>query len=70
MHLKGKYRGAYVWRGDALHFRRSGVSGSVKLGTGHVELQIKLGLMLAARKGEIEAFIRRHIPTVMGEYSG
>ena len=69
-HLKGKYRGAYAWQGDSLHFRRSGVSGYVKLGAGYVELQINLGLMLGARKSEIEAFIRRHIPTAMGEYAG
>ena len=68
--LKSKYRGVYAWRGDSLHFRRSGVSGSVKLGAGYLELQIELGLMLTVRKSEIEAFIRRHIPTAMGEYAG
>ena len=70
MQLKSRYRGAYAWQGDSLYFRRSGISGSVKLGAGYVELRIKLGLMLATRKGEIEAFIRSHIPTAMGEYAG
>jgi len=68
--LQEKYQGNYAWRGDCLYFRRDPVSGSVKLGAGYVELQVKLGLMLATRKGEIEQFLRRHIPTAMGEYAG
>ena len=68
--LKGKYSGVYSWQGNALHFRRSGVSGSVELGAGYVELRIKLGLMLVPRRGEIESLIRQHIPAALGEFAG
>lgn len=69
-HLKSKYRGVYSWHGHSLRFQRSGVSGSVELGAGYVDLRINLGLLLVPKKGEIEAFIRRHIPAAMGELAG
>ncbi len=69
-HLKGRYRGVYSWHGSALRFQRSGVSGSVVLGAGYVELRVKLGLLLVPKKGQIEALIRQHIPAAMGEQAG
>ena len=69
-HLKAKYKGAYSWHGDSLRFQRSGTYGSVELGDGYVELRVKLGLLLVPKKDEIEALIRQHIPTAMGEFAG
>jgi len=69
-HLKGMYRGAYSWHGNLLRFQRFGVSGSVELGAGYVDLQVKLGMLLVPQKGKIEALIRQHIPAAMRELAG
>ena len=68
--LQSRYKGDYAWHGNSLRFKRSGTSGSVELGDGYVVLRVKLGLMLASKKGEIEAFLRRHIPMAMEELAG
>jgi putative polyhydroxyalkanoate system protein len=69
-HLKKKYGGAYSWHGNSLIFRRSGASGAVHLRDGHVELEIKLGIVFAPMKARIEGLIRQHIPEAMGERAG
>ena len=69
-HLKGKYKGAYTWRGDSLYFQRSGVSGCIELGNGYVELRVKLGLLLVPKKREIEALIRQYMPVAIRELAG
>lgn len=69
-YLQGKYQGAYAWRGNSLYFKRFGVSGSVEIGPGQVELRVRLGALLVPKKGKIETLIRQHIPTAMGEFAG
>ncbi len=69
-YLEGRYEGTYSWHGNSLRFQRTGVSGSVELGTGYVELKVKLGLLLVHKKGDIETLIRRHMPTALGRLAG
>ena len=59
--LKREYKMDYSWNGDRVDFRRSGASGSVHLGEGFIELDMKLGMLLAPLKGKIEDTIRRDI---------
>lgn len=47
------------WEGDALHFQRSGVDGTIKLLPGEVEIMAKLGMFFAPMKGMVESEIRR-----------
>ncbi len=47
------------WDGDALHFQRSGVDGTIRLHPGEVEILAKLGMFLAPMKGMVEQEIRR-----------
>lgn len=47
------------WDGDLLHFTRSGVDGHIALQPGNVHVTAKLGFLLGALKGPIEAEIRR-----------
>lgn len=47
------------WEGDTLHFSRSGVDGHIALEPGQLHVSAKLGFLLAAMKGPIEAEIRR-----------
>ncbi len=65
--LKKEYKMDYAWKGDRLLFRRSGAAGNLDLGDGFIELNIKLGTVLAPLKGKIEKTIKRYI---LAEMSG
>lgn len=47
------------WDGDALDFQREGVDGRIALGAGDVRVTARLGFLLSAMQGPIEAEIRR-----------
>ena len=61
--LKKKYDMDYSWDGDRVQFKRSGASGLLSLGSDFVEVDIKLGMLLAPLKGKIEDTLRRDIQT-------
>jgi putative polyhydroxyalkanoate system protein len=42
------------WKGNVLHFTRSGVTGSLAVDAGKAVIDIKLGLMLSMLSGKIE----------------
>ncbi len=63
--LKREYKMDYSWDGNRLHFRRKGASGHAHLGDGYIELEIKLGMLLAPLKRKIEATIRKDIDSKM-----
>ena len=65
--LKKEYKMDYAWKGDRLLFRRSGAAGNLYLGDGFIEVNIKLGTVLAALKGKIEKTVKRNI---IAELSG
>ena len=54
------------WKGDVLHFERSGVKGRIVLGKDAVQVQAKLGLLLSAMQGTIEREIRRLLDKKLG----
>ena len=68
--LKKEYKIDYVWKGDRLLFKRSGAAGKLDLGDGFIELDIKLGIALAALKGKIEKTIKQNIATEMSDKTG
>ena len=47
------------WQGDQLQFSGSGVDGAIELLPGAVRVTAKLGFLLSAMKGMVEAEIRR-----------
>ena len=47
------------WEGDILHFKRSGIDGTIALAPSQIHVRAKLGLLLGAMKGTIESEIRR-----------
>lgn len=49
------------WRGDELHFKRPGAQGFIELGAGFVDVQVKLGLLVAPMKDKIEGQIREQL---------
>ncbi len=52
------------WKGDVLHFTRSGVDGTLKVGEGDAKIDIKLGFMLGMLSGKIEAEARQMMKEV------
>ena len=59
--LKDKLNADYAWKGESLRFKRTGASGSIDLSDEFIELNIKLGMMLAPMKGKIESAIREKL---------
>lgn len=51
----------YDWDGDTLCFQRPGVTGHIALTPGEVLVRARLGLLLMALKGPIEAEIHRFL---------
>lgn len=57
------------WLGDVLSFERSGVRGRIALDEHDVHVSAKLGFLLSAMKGPIEAEIRRVLAEKLGPAS-
>jgi putative polyhydroxyalkanoate system protein len=68
--LKKEYKIDYAWKGDRLLFKRSGAAGNVDLGDGFIELDIKLGMVLAPLKGKIEKTIKQNIVAELSDKAG
>lgn len=52
---------------DTVEFSRSGVSGSMEVSGSHFELQAKLGFLLGAFAGQIEAEIQRQLDDALAK---
>ncbi len=62
-----KFDVTHGWDGDVLHFERSGVHGSITLEKGQVTVFAKLGLLLFAIKGPVEAAIHEYLDREFGD---
>ncbi len=55
----------HTWSGDTLEFERSGATGTILVEQNAVTVDVKLGIMLAAFKGEVEkqlkGFLEEHL---------
>jgi putative polyhydroxyalkanoate system protein len=52
--LRADYGGSFSWRGDDLHFQRTGASGSVAVGKDDFQVRVELGFLLGALRSRIE----------------
>ncbi|ATD67578.1 MULTISPECIES: polyhydroxyalkanoic acid system family protein [Luteimonas] len=57
--LSERFDMKYGWEGDRLNFSRSGVDGAIALQPDQLHVTAKLGFLLSAMQGPIEAEIRR-----------
>lgn len=64
--LAEKFSVECTWEGNTLHFQRMGVNGNIALGRGKVDVLVKLGFLLSALRGPIEAEIHRYIDRELG----
>ena len=65
--LKKEYKIDYEWQDDRLLFRRKGAAGYLYLGNGFIELNIKLGMALAALKSKIQKTIMTNVDIEMSD---
>lgn len=56
----------YAWQGDTLVFERSGLNGVMRMEDNAVEIDMKLGFMLALFRGPLEAEIHRFFDEEFG----
>lgn len=60
----------YGWDGNALHFERTGVTGTITVDKKEVEVMATLGFLLAMLKPRIETEIHRFCDENFGPKSG
>jgi putative polyhydroxyalkanoate system protein len=64
--LQNDFGGSCSWKGDDLHFQRTGASGSVTVTKDRVEIRVELGFLLSPLHSRIE----REILTFCDEHFG
>jgi putative polyhydroxyalkanoate system protein len=64
--LHDSYGGSYTWKGNDLHFQRTGASGSVTVTKDEFEVRVELGFLLSPLSARIE----REIQTFCDEHLG
>ncbi|MCG2586013.1 polyhydroxyalkanoic acid system family protein [Massilia sp. TS11] len=62
--IAAEYDMEYAWEGEVLYFERSGVHGSLTLQEGQVEMFIKLGFLMSAFAGAIEAKVAQNLKKI------
>lgn len=60
----------YVWKGDTLQFRRTGVTGHLAVDADSVEISIRLGLLLLPLRRRIEEEIHAYFDEFFGKAGG
>jgi putative polyhydroxyalkanoate system protein len=64
--LQNDYGGSFTWKGNDLHFRRTGASGTVAVTSEGFQVRLELGLLLSPLRSVIE----REIVTYCDEHFG
>jgi putative polyhydroxyalkanoate system protein len=57
----------YRWKGDAIEFRRPGLTGALHVGKGDVRLDCELGFMLSLLKPTIETEVHKQFDKYFGK---
>lgn len=55
------------WNGDTLHFHRSGIEGHMHVTERHIDLNVRLGLLLRPFKAKFEQHIERHLDELLAQ---
>jgi putative polyhydroxyalkanoate system protein len=65
--LKARHGIQSRWKDDTLHFKRSGVSGTLTLGEGKLDIKVELGFLLAMFRDTIASEIERALDRELTE---
>jgi putative polyhydroxyalkanoate system protein len=66
-HLDRKFSLSYHWKGDSLHFERSGISGHMELEEKEVRINVRLGFLLLPLRPKLEQAIHRYMDDVFND---
>jgi putative polyhydroxyalkanoate system protein len=64
--FESRFALAWHWDADTIHFRRPGLSGSMRVGPATIALELSLGLLLGAMKPAIERRIDAELDRLGG----
>jgi len=59
--LQKKLHARYHWEGETLRFSRTGASGSIRVEVDRITIDVKLGLVLAPLKGQLERMVHDYL---------
>jgi len=65
--LHARFDLEYRWKGDAIEFRRPGLTGALHVGKGDVRLKCELGFMLSLLKPSIETEVHKQFDKYFGK---
>jgi putative polyhydroxyalkanoate system protein len=65
--LQDDYGGSYTWKGNELHFQRTGASGCVTVTKDGFQVRVELGFLLTPLRSRIEREIRAFCDEHLGE---
>jgi putative polyhydroxyalkanoate system protein len=68
--LKKRFELDYCWQGDAIEFKRPGLTGLLHVGKEDVRLDCELGLMLSLLKPTIENAVHKEFDKYFGKPKG
>ena len=63
--LAREYSLVSEWRGDTLHFHRSGVLGRIEVSPSQIALEVELGLLFKGLRKAIEQSVQRRLDQVL-----
>ena len=64
--LEERFELAWCWEGDTLRFQRDGVQGGLTLGPGELQIQARLGFLLALARPQIEEELESQLDEMLG----
>ena len=64
--LKERFGLAFAWKGNAIEFERTGLSGKMQVGKNDVRLDCELGILLSMLKPKLEAEIDKEFAKRFG----
>lgn len=64
--MREKFSAQTEWQGDVLHFKRSGIDGTISVSADAVQVCARLGMMMSAFRPIIETEIRRNLDEQFG----
>ena len=65
--LHARFDLEYRWKGDAIEFRRPGLTGELRVGKEEVRLDCELGFMLSLLKPTIETEVHKQFDKYFGK---
>src|SRR5262245_52123724 len=68
--LQNELGGTYTWKGNELHFQRTGASGYATVTKDSVQIRVELGFLLSPLRARIEREINAGLDAHLGHADG